>query len=346
MSMRVLDLFCGAGGSSLGAQAAGATIACGIDSWPLASSTFALNFPDAVALNVALDERTGAKLLGKVQDIDLILASPECTNHTCAKGAKPRDEESRRSARYVLRFARQLRPRWIVLENVVQMRSWAGYDSLIGELQALGYHVRPQVLDAACFGVPQTRRRLFLLCDRERTPEAVSVPVMPVRVGREILDPAGAWRSTPLRNGKRAPATLERAKRAIGALGRGVPFLIVYYGSDGAGGWHRLDRPLRALTTLDRFGLVTWDGNRPMLRMLQVPELKRAMAFKENFRLEQGTRRDRIRLLGNAVCPPVMEAAVRSLTRTGLTVMPDQHDRKRLALSSRQVSGVEQRLSL
>jgi DNA (cytosine-5)-methyltransferase 1 len=64
-------------------------------------------------------------------------------------------------------------------------------------------------------------------------------------------------------------------QRAISELGRGRPFLIVYYGSDGAGGWHSLDRPIRTLTTLDRFGLVTWRGDVPMLRMLQVPELKR-----------------------------------------------------------------------
>ena len=49
------------------------------------------------------------------------------------------------------------------------------------------------------------------------------------------------------------------------------------------------------------------------MRMLQVPELKRAMGFDEDFELPVGTRRDRIRLLGNAVCPPVMEAVVRAL---------------------------------
>jgi DNA (cytosine-5)-methyltransferase 1 len=330
MSIRALDLFCGAGGSSLGAQAAGAVVACGIDSWAIASATFATNFPGALALNASLNERSGVRLLGKIGDIDLILASPECTNHTCAKGAKPRNEESRRSARYVLRFARQLRPRWIVLENVAQMRLWAGYDPLIDELKGLGYHVRPQILDAAGFGVPQTRRRLFLLCDRERLPDPVTAPQGPVRAGREVLDAEGVWRSTPLQNGRRARATLERAWRAIKVLGRGRPFLIVYYGSDGAGGWHTLDRPIRTLTTLDRFGLVTWDGDVPMLRMLQVPELKRAMGFDERFRIELGTRRDRIRLLGNAVCPPVMEAVVRSLTRPDHALASEQAGERRI----------------
>lgn len=268
--------------------------------------------------------------MGKLQDIELILASPECTNHTCAKGGKPRDEESRRSARYVLRFARQLKPRWIVLENVVQMRSWDGYYPLIDDLKELGYYVRPLILDAACFGVPQTRRRLFLLCDRKRLPDPVTATAGTVRVGREILDADGVWRSTALENGRRATATLERAWRAIKALGRKRPFLIVYYGSDGAGGWHSLDRPVRTLTTLDRFGLVTWDGDVPMLRMLQVPELKRAMGFGESFRITQGTRRDRIRLIGNAVCPPVMEAVIRSLTQADVVASSERTRAKRI----------------
>ena len=75
-----------------------------------------------------------------------------------------------------------------------------------------------------------------------------------------------------------------------------------------------LDRPLRTLTTLDRFGLLTWDGDTSVMRMLQVPELKAAMGFEPEFDLDHGSRRDRIRILGNGVCPPVMEAIVSTLT--------------------------------
>jgi DNA (cytosine-5)-methyltransferase 1 len=245
----------------------------------------------------------------------------ECTKPTFSEGGRPRDKGSRLSARFVLRFARQLKPRWIILENVIQMRRWAGYQPLIEEIRNLGYGVLPQVLDAAYFGVPQTRRRLFLLCDREKTPEPIIQPVRPLRAAREILDRSGTWESRPLNTRGRALPTLERAARATTALGRGVPFLVVYYSSEGGGGWQSLDRPLRTLTTLDRFGLVTWDGDTAMLRMLQVPELKRAMGFGEGFRIEQGVRRDRIRLL---VCPPVMEAIVRSVVRNEVILWPER----------------------
>jgi DNA (cytosine-5)-methyltransferase 1 len=318
MGLRTLDLFCGGGGSSWGARNAGAEIVCGVDACPLAAKTFQTNFPDARVINISLNEKSSVSVLEDVEDIDLVLASPECTNHTCARGSRPRDEDSKRTARYVINFAHALNPRWIIIENVVHMRSWDGYSRLVTDIEDLGYHVRPEVLDSVEFGVPQTRRRLFLLCDREAVPSPVMRPstghaCMPK--AKDVIRFDGSWKSGLLYKDRRAPDTLARAERAFKALGRGKPFLIVYYGTDGSGGWQTLDRPLRTLTTLDRFGLVTWSGDTPMLRMLQVPELQRAMGFDDHYELSHGSRRDRIRLLGNGVCPPVMEAVVRSLTQ-------------------------------
>lgn len=316
MVIKVLDLFCGGGGSSWGARAAGARIVCGVDADATARDAYAENFPEARAIRLKMTRNTGPDALGDLGRIDLLLASPECTNHTMARGSRPIDHQSRATARYVLNFAEELLPRWIVIENVTQMKAWDGYDDLIEKLEDLKYNVLPLTLDARSFGVPQQRRRLFILCDRKRVPvspvPAVSPPLISVT---DILDPPGTWRSTPLRREGRAKATLERADRAIAALGDDVPFLVVYYGSDASGGWQSLDRPLRTVTTIDRFGLVTWEFGVPQLRMLQVPELTRAMGFSNNYRLDSvGRRRDRIKLLGNGVAPPVMEAVVRTLT--------------------------------
>ncbi|MEI6158542.1 MAG: DNA cytosine methyltransferase [Roseococcus sp.] len=317
MTLRTLDLFCGGGGSSWGARAAGAEIIGGVDADPIASVAYARNFEGARAVNWRMSDATTAATLGDLGRIDLLLASPECTNHTCARGARPVDEASRNTARYVLNFARDLRPRWVVIENVPQMKSWDGYGPLMTELGSLGYNLKTAVLDAQHFGVPQQRRRLFIVCDREAVP---SLPVGNVLSRRpsvaSILDSVGTWASKPLFRPGRAAPTLARAGRAMEALGRNVPFLIVYYGSDASGGWQRLDRPLRTITTIDRFGLVTWMDGEPMLRMLQVPELMRAMGFSRGYSLDGvGSRRDRVRLLGNGVAPPVMEAIVRQLTR-------------------------------
>ncbi|QYU68675.1 DNA cytosine methyltransferase [Leptolyngbya sp. 15MV] len=316
--IRVLDLFCGGGGSSWGAQAAGADIACGVDAWDIAVSAYSRNFPEAKAVHLTMTPDSVPADLGGIGEIDLLLGSPECTHHTCARGARPRDEGSKRTAFYVINFARTLlpRPRWVVLENVVHMRGWQGYDPLLNELASLGYRTQAYVLDSSRFGVPQTRRRVFVVGDREaQPPERI-----PLRGGRppsakSVLAKEGTYRTRPLRREGRAAATLQRAERAIRELGKGLPFLIVYYGSDGSGGWQTLDRPLRTITTLDRFGLVTWDGNTPMLRMLQVDELMAAMGFAGGYSLDGiGQRRDRIRLLGNGVAPPVMSAIVSAIT--------------------------------
>jgi DNA (cytosine-5)-methyltransferase 1 len=320
MGPRTLDLFCGGGGSSYGARGAGASIACGVDGWPYAAETYGLNFPKARLVNQMLDEATVPEDLGDLGKIDLLLASPECTHHTCARGNRPRREESKRTANYVLNFARELRPRWVVIENVVHMKEWRGYEPLITNLMRLGYHVRPVVLDASRLGVPQSRRRLFLLCDSRVMPREVPLRRGRTPTGKSILDRPGTWQSRPVTEVSHAPETLKRIERGVVQVGRGVPFLVVYYGSDGAGGWHPLDRPLRTVTTLDRFGLLTWEGNMKMMRMLQVSELRRAMGFdmlEGEFRFPQGSRRDRIKVLGNGVCPPVMKAIVETLTGIG-----------------------------
>lgn len=185
---------------------------------------------------------------------------------------------------------------------------------LLARLENLGYYVKLQRLDASEFGVPQSRKRLFILCDRERMPSDV-FGNGPERSASDILDPKGTWAANDLYRKGRAAATIQRAETGIRELGKGKDFLVVYYGSDRAGGWQALDRPLRTLTTLDRFGLIQWDGNTPTLRMLQVPEIRRAMGLPPLFRLERGTRRDKIKLLGNGVCAPVMEKVLWSLTR-------------------------------
>ena len=323
--IRAFDMFCGGGGSSYGAALAGASVVGGVDAWTLATEVFADNFPEARVFTGPVEELEPRVILDEVGSIDLLLASPECTNHSCARGARPSLEASRETALQVVRYARVMRPRWIIIENVIHMRPWPGYPGLLQTLRDEGYEVAEHVLDASDHGVPQRRKRLFILCDREcEPPSCIPKRRGPKRSAASILDRPGIWNRSPLDNGRRAAATLERAERGFAALGRDVPFLIVYYGSDGAGGWQPLTVPLRTITTLDRFGLCEPSDDGPMLRMLQVPELARGMGFNDDLIPKRGTRRDRIMLLGNGVCPPVMAAAVRALV--GREFSDDQLD--------------------
>jgi DNA (cytosine-5)-methyltransferase 1 len=315
--MRGLDIFSGGGGSSAGARAAGVEMVGAIDMCSVATKTYSANFPNAHVLTSKLEDVSIADLKRRIGDIDVLISSPECTNHSCAKGSAPRNEASRETAMHVVEYAGAFKPRWLVLENVVHMRPWSRYGELKRALEDIGYNIREQVLNAADFGVAQSRRRLFIVGDRQREPVLVSAKHRGrKRSAASILDPAGTWRTTNLFDKTRATATLERAQRGFAELGRAADFLLVYYGTDGGGGWQRLDRPLRTITTVDRFALVLQEKDGPKMRMLQVPELKRAMGFDEEYLLPVGTRRDQIRLLGNGVCPPVMAEVLRALTQS------------------------------
>lgn len=315
MTIRAIDLFCGGGGSSWGASDAGVELVGAVDAWDIATATYQDNFPTAAknVVTARLNDDSGPEIFSSIGKVDLILASPECTNHSIARGARERCEESRRSGWFIMNFVQELSPRWLVIENVLGMRRWDGFTELITELKGLGYKLRMHSLDSATFGVPQNRRRLFILADREERPAPVTGSWKRPVPASFVIDKTGAWKSSPLYRPGRAKPTLERAERGIAELGRGKDFLIVYYGSDRVGGWQTLDRPLRTLTTLDRFGLVHWKNGEPMLRMLQVPELRAAMGLPVTFELNHGTRRDKIKVLGNGVAAPVMQAVVASL---------------------------------
>ena len=311
--IRAIDLFCGAGGSSWGAKQAGIKVIAAFDSWPLAGETHTANFPDAEFIEVRLEDHDLARLVDRLGPIDLIIASPECTSHSPARGNKPKCERSKDTAFEVVRYAEAFKPRWIVIENVVSMRRWSRYKEFLSAIRALGFNLREQILNAAKFGVGQSRRRLFLICDRLRKPAATPTLTLNPPVVSSFVNFDSPYKWTPLRKRGRAKATLARADRGIKSLGSNKPFLLVYYGSDGAGGWQKIDRTLRTVTTVDRFAIICPSGDGERMRMLQVPELQTAMGMK-GMRFDRGSRREKIKMLGNAVCPPVMRRVLQYLT--------------------------------
>jgi DNA (cytosine-5)-methyltransferase 1 len=313
MKIRTLDLFHGAGGSSIGARMAGAKIVAAIDNWNIASSIYSNNLPETKVINEDIKKVSPKRLHKIIGDIDLILASPECTNHSCAKGAGVRCEDSRMTAFQVIRFTKEFMPKWVVIENVIQMRAWDRHRELIDKLQKLGYYVREEILNAQDFGVPQSRKRLFLLCSRIKEISYIKTQKKELQPAYSVIDMNGNYNYSTLYSPKRAVATIQRAERAISSLGTKEPFLIVYYGTDGSGGWQPIDRPLRTVTTIDRFAFVKPTRTGYMMRMLQPEELRAAMGFPNRYRLEIGTRREKVKLMGNAVCPPVMKSIVRTL---------------------------------
>src|SRR6266571_2337560 len=82
--IRALDLFCGAGGSSAGATQVGIRVVGAVDSWSLAGKTYRDNFKGVKVYNQLCESISPRGVLRHLKRIDLLIASPECTSHTCA----------------------------------------------------------------------------------------------------------------------------------------------------------------------------------------------------------------------------------------------------------------------
>lgn len=117
---------------------------------------------------------------------------------------------------------------------------------------------------------------------------------------------AGRW--SDVNKPGRSPATLARIE--AGRERFGSRFVAPFYGSGSGKTGRDLARPLGTVTTRDRWLLV--DGDR--CRMLTVDEYRAAMGFPEGYALPT-VRKDAIRLLGNAVCPPVATELIKAVRR-------------------------------
>ncbi len=307
--MKFVDLFCGGGFGARGATKGGGIPILAVDSWKIATDTYKFNFPNAKVINSKIEDINPFSFSDKIKP-DILLSSPECTAHSIARGAKSGSEKSRETAINIIAWAKALKPRWIVVENVNRMKKWNRHNELVNSLESLGYRVNDLMLNSADFGTPQTRKRMFLLCDRNGSiikKDDLKIFHKQQVNARAIIDWTDRYPSSLLYIKGRAKATIERAERAIKSIGRNIPFIIVYYGSDYAGGWQKIDSPLRTVTTIDRFGLVTWKNDTPYLRMLQPSELIKAMGAGKEHKLPVGNRREKVKLCGNGVCSPVLE---------------------------------------
>lgn len=174
----ITDLFCGVGGSSEGAeQVDGVRLVMAANHWPLAIKSHQANHPHAqhdVADLSQVEPR-------RYPRTELAWFSPECTNHSIAKGKKsydPAAERSRATMWDVLRFAEHHRYDGIIVENVVDVAKWAMWDAWRAGLRALGYRLTVVYLNSMFAGAlgdaaPQDRNRAYVLAVREgvRTPD-------------------------------------------------------------------------------------------------------------------------------------------------------------------------------
>jgi DNA (cytosine-5)-methyltransferase 1 len=300
MSLTAVDMFAGAGGFTTGAEAAGARVLWAANHWPEAVETHAANHPGTTHACQDLHQADWSQ----VPRHDLLLASPACQGHSRARGKdRPHHDAARSTAWAVVSCLEFHRPAVGLVENVEGFRSWVLYPAWRMAVQALGYSVAEHVVDAADFGVPQHRVRLFLVLSRSLAPLRLRLPRVEHVPASSIIDlSVGRWSQVD-RPGRSAKTL---ARIAAGRAAHGPRFVTAYYGSTKGG--RSLDRPLGTLTTRDRYAVI--DGDR--MRMLTVDENRAGMGFPAGYRLP-ADHKLAVHLLGNAVCPPVAAGLVTAI---------------------------------
>lgn len=183
----ITDLFCGAGGSSWGAEKAGGQVQLALNHWQRAIETHAANFPRAD------HECTDISAVNplRFRPSTILIASPECTNHSLAKGQKrklqaqmelfgkvaldPSEERSRATMWDVPRFAEHHDYEIVIVENVVDARRWRPFEAWLSAMHLLGYdheivylnsmfaHLRPAANPAPDEFAPQSRDRMYVV---------------------------------------------------------------------------------------------------------------------------------------------------------------------------------------
>lgn len=180
--LTITDQFCGAGGSSQGARrlsrkmGGGLEIVLAMNHWRLAIETHNTNFPqtdhDCADIS-ACDPR-------RYQSTDILITSPECTNHSLAKGVKrkyqqtnnlfgnltidPAAERSRATMWDVPRFAEIHKYNLIIVENVVEARQWVMWDAWLHAMHNLGYDHKCVYLNSMhALPTPQSRDRMYVM---------------------------------------------------------------------------------------------------------------------------------------------------------------------------------------
>ena len=178
---RVLDIFCGAGGFSEGFRQAGFEIAAGIDNDPQALETYGQNFGSKKAILFdlsrvkALINAEGSRQF--LKNIRVIIGGPPCQGFSIAGKRKDGDPRNKLYKAY-FDLIKKIRPKVVVIENVPTMKTLFDgryFSIMTKELEGCGFRVDHAVLAADKHGIPQKRKRIFVVGTRGCT-ERFSFP--------------------------------------------------------------------------------------------------------------------------------------------------------------------------
>jgi DNA (cytosine-5)-methyltransferase 1 len=223
----LVDLFCGGGGVSAAVRAViGRDVDVAVNHWPVAIAVHQRNHPQTRHLMKDIREVRPREACPSGR-AGFIWASPDCRDHSRAKGGKPRENKLRALPDVVPEWCAELRPAMAFIENVPELQKWGPLDGSgkpiksrqgefferwLGEFRGLGYQVDHRILDASHYGAPTRRKRLFVIARRDGNPivwpERTHGPgLLPFHTAAECID----W-SLP------CPSIFEREKHGLKPL--------------------------------------------------------------------------------------------------------------------------------
>jgi DNA (cytosine-5)-methyltransferase 1 len=191
-NLKAIELFAGAGGMALGMQMAGVDVIGLVekDRWCLATleNNRERSFPKAKIIEADINLISGEWILQQVEikkgELDILSGGPPCQGFTSANSNRSIDDPRSKMMYQFIKLVDEIQPRVFIIENVKGLLSFKDFfRELLGLLESKGYVVRFNLMNAASYGVPQNRLRIFIIGYRN---DQNKVPVFPVP---EYFDP-------------------------------------------------------------------------------------------------------------------------------------------------------------
>lgn len=256
--MRVVDLFSGCGGMSLGFAEAGFDVVGAFDNWDAAIEIYKANFQHPIYKA----DLSKTDYIPMIKDLnpDLIVGGPPCQDYSIA-GKRIMGKR----ANLTLKFAEivsQIKPTWVVFENVYNIERFPTLPKLKEILMNAGYGISTRILDASLCGVPQKRKRFFLVGKQDEINgffddafvENISNKPMTVREYLGDTLHTQFYYMHPRSYNRRAVFSIDEPSATIRGINRPIPDNYKKHPADKAD----IKDGVRALTTRERGYLQTF----------------------------------------------------------------------------------------
>jgi DNA (cytosine-5)-methyltransferase 1 len=332
--LKVIDLFCGIGGFSYGFLMTDKfEVVLGADVWDVALKTFENNHKGTNLLNVDLTELPDTYWKDINIECDVIIAGPPCQGFSMS-GKRQSDDERNSLFKEVVRAAKALEPKFIVIENVVGLLSMRNQDGvyikeiIYKEFEKIGYKVKHKILNAADYLVPQARKRVIFIASKNydiNFPEPIVNKESYTNVEQAIsnIPNNGIYYENPKSEYQRIMSgnkfilnnekpnhneiVIKRMKSIpIGGNWQNIPPELGDGGGKHSNNYRRLDpnKPSITIKHATKSMIIHPNFNRG----LTVRETARLQSFDDNFVLT-GSKSDQHQQLANAV-PPLLGKAI------------------------------------